>query len=216
MGARCRRFESFRPDQKITNDHFGSFFIFSAGRGFELGSHLSLVVARHNCGAFVTVWSRYARPHLLIVAPYHSFHVQKQIAFICGAVGYNRGMKKLSDDDILAMAGGDFVPDARAVNKSVRAKLRLGTLIPDAPTDVPKYARLDLHQMTEDQAWNAIMELATSGVRRAQIITGASGILHQKFPQWARESILSPYIMEFAPINNGSFDVRFRRMTRDA
>lgn len=28
LGARCRRFESFRPDQKITNDRFGSFFIF--------------------------------------------------------------------------------------------------------------------------------------------------------------------------------------------
>lgn len=131
-------------------------------------------------------------------------------------MGYNWNMKKLSDDEILKMADGNFVPDARAVNKSVRAKLRLGTLIPDAPTDVPKYARLDLHQMTEDQAWNAIMELATSGVRRAQIITGASGILHQKFPQWARESILSPYIMEFSPINNGSFDVRFCRKTHDA
>lgn len=131
-------------------------------------------------------------------------------------MGYNWNMKKLSDDDILKMADGKFVPDARAVNKSVRAKLRLGTLIPNAPMTAPKYARLDLHQMTEDQAWNAIMNLATSGVRRAQIITGASGILHQKFPQWARESILSPYIMEFSPINNGSFDVRFCRKAHDA
>lgn len=65
--------------------------------------------------------------------------------------------------------------------------------------------------MTEEQAWHAIMDLATSGVRRAQIITGASGILHKKFPVWARESILTPYIMEFSPINNGSFDVRFYR-----
>lgn len=48
---------------------FCRFLFFSAGRGFELGSHLSLVVAYHNCGAFVTVWSCYARPHLLIVAP---------------------------------------------------------------------------------------------------------------------------------------------------
>lgn len=120
-------------------------------------------------------------------------------------------MKKLSDDDILKMTRGEYIPDVRAVNRSVRAALRLGQLIPDAPGSCPKYARLDLHQMTEEQAWHAIMNLATSGVRRAQIITGASGILHQKFPQWARESVLSPYIMEFAPINNGSFDVHFRR-----
>lgn len=109
------------------------------------------------------------------------------------------------------MTTGDFSPDARAVVKSVRAQLKLGQLMPDAPAAVPTYARLDLHTYTEEQAWHAIMNLATSGVRRAQIITGASGILHQKFPQWARESVLSPYIMEFAPINNGSFDVHFRR-----
>ena len=120
-------------------------------------------------------------------------------------------MKHLTESDISQMTTGDFSPDARAVVKSVRAQLKLGQLIPDAPAAVPTYARLDLHTYTEEQAWNAIMELATSGVRRAQIITGASGILHQKFPQWARESVLSPYIMEFAPINNGSFDVHFRR-----
>lgn len=120
-------------------------------------------------------------------------------------------MKHLTESDISQMTTGDFSPDARAVVKSVRAQLKLGQLIPDAPGPCPKYARLDLHQMTEEQAWHAIMNLATSGVRRAQIITGASGILHQKFPQWARESVLSPYIMEFAPINNGSFDVHFRR-----
>ncbi len=33
------------------------------------GSRLFLVVVCHNCGAFVTVWSCYARPHLLIVTP---------------------------------------------------------------------------------------------------------------------------------------------------
>ena len=55
------------------------------------------------------------------------------------------------------------------------------------------------------------MNLAVSGTRRATIITGASGILHQKFPQWANESILSPYIISYVPINNGSFDVKFKR-----
>ena len=59
------------------------------------------------------------------------------------------------------------------------------------------------------------MELAKSGVRTANIITGASGILRQKFPQWATESLLSPYIIEFKPINNGSFAVKFARKKMD-
>ncbi len=122
-----------------------------------------------------------------------------------------RIMKKLTESDIQKMTMREFSPDAHAVGKSVRAQLKLGQRIPDTPVATPAYARLDLHHMTEEQAWHAIMDLATSGVRHAQIITGASGILHKKFPIWARESVLTPYILEFAPINNGSFDVRFYR-----
>lgn len=120
-------------------------------------------------------------------------------------------MKQLSDSDIEQMATGEFSPDLRAVNKSVRAHLRLGTLIPPEPPVIPKVAKLDLHTLTEQQAWDSIMELATSGVRDAVIITGASGILHQKFPAWVTESILTPYIISWAPINNGSFSVKFKR-----
>ena len=57
------------------------------------------------------------------------------------------------------------------------------------------------------------MSLATSGVRDAVIITGASGILHQKFPEWARESLLTPYIVSWSPINNGSFAVKFKKQS---
>lgn len=120
-------------------------------------------------------------------------------------------MKQLSDQDIIKMVATDFVPDNRAVNKSVRAELHLGQLIPPPAPAVAKHARLDLHQYTEQQAWDAIMELVNSGTRHAIIITGASGILKIKFQQWVRESILSPYIISCHPINNGSFDVRFRR-----
>ena len=120
-------------------------------------------------------------------------------------------MKQLTDEDIAKMADGEFSPDTRAVNREVRAGLRLSRLVPPAPAPVPEHAVLDLHQRTEEQAWAAIMSLATSGARTATIITGASGILRQKFPQWVAESILSPYVLESRPVNNGSFYVRFRR-----
>lgn len=122
-------------------------------------------------------------------------------------------MKQLTDLDIEKMADGAFVPDFKRVNRDVRAHLRLGRLIPPDAVPVPRCVRLDLHQKTEQQAWDSIMSLATSGVRDAVIITGASGILHQKFPEWARESLLTPYILSWSPINNGSFAVKFKKQS---
>ncbi|MBD5401067.1 Smr/MutS family protein [bacterium] len=119
-------------------------------------------------------------------------------------------MKQLTDADIEQMACGEFRPDMRAVNKSVRANLRLGQLIPPPTAPVPKCTRLDLHTLTEEQAWNAIMDVVTSGARRAIIITGASGILKIKFQQWVRESVLSSYILSWKPLNNGSFEIFIR------
>lgn len=127
---------------------------------------------------------------------------------LCIMMGH---MKHLTDADIAQMAATEFTPDTRATNRAVRADLHLGQLIPPSPAPTPKCARLDLHTLTEEQAWRAIMELVSSGVRRAVIITGASGILHKKFPTWATESILAPHIISWAPINNGSFSVTFRR-----
>jgi len=120
-------------------------------------------------------------------------------------------MKQLTDDDIENMATGEFIPDARQINRDVRANLHLSRLIPRVQSAPPRHARLDLHHYTQEQAWELIMELAKSGARSADIITGASGVLHQKFPQWATESILAPYILSFRPINNGAFYVQFRR-----
>lgn len=119
--------------------------------------------------------------------------------------------KQLSDKDIKSMIHGDFIPDETAIRRAIRSELKLSSRIPKSEEKQSNYAKLDLHQHTEEQAWNKIMELAKSGVSRATIITGASGILHKKFPQWATESILSPYIISATPINNGSFDVKFKR-----
>lgn len=122
-------------------------------------------------------------------------------------------MKQLTDNDIAQMADGSFAPDFKSVNKSVRAQLRLGTLIPPASAPLPKCVRLDLHTFTQEQAWDAIMDIAASGVRDAVIITGASGILHELFQKWATNSILTPYIVSWAPINNGSFSVKFKKLS---
>ncbi len=135
-----------------------------------------------------------------------------EILFICDIISR---MKQLSDSDIAQMIGLDFTPDVSAVRNSVRRQLHLSTRIPMPAAPVPKHATLDLHQHTIEDAWEKIMSLATSGVRSATIITGASGVLKQLFPQWATESLLAPYIISYSPVNNGSFSVRFHKIKPD-
>ena len=118
-------------------------------------------------------------------------------------------MKQLSDDDILQMAGVKYTPDDTTTKRAVRSELKLSKRIPTAPQPTPEHVVIDLHKKTVEQAWNEIMAVAQSGAKSANIITGASGVLRKTFPQWARESVLSPYIIDFHPINNGSFHVRF-------
>lgn len=120
-------------------------------------------------------------------------------------------MKQLTDIDIEQMIGTEFTPCDSATIRSVRRELHLSTRIPEQKSHTPRHTTLDLHQLTEEQAWEQIMTLAQSGVRTANIITGASGILKIKFQLWATDSVLSPYIISFSPINNGSFLVKFKR-----
>lgn len=118
-------------------------------------------------------------------------------------------MKQLSDNDILQMIGAEYTPDDTATKRAVRSELQLSKRIPKPVTPTPDNIVIDLHMKTVEEAWSEIMNAATSGAKSANIITGASGVLHELFPQWARESILSPYIVDFHAINNGSFMVRF-------
>ena len=120
-------------------------------------------------------------------------------------------MKQLSDKDIANMIGADFVADEDSVKKSVRQSLHLSTHIPQ-PHLIPEHTTIDFHQHTEEEAWNMLVETVMSNARSATVITGASGILKQKFKQWATDSIISPYIISFTPINNGSFAVKFRKL----
>lgn len=117
-------------------------------------------------------------------------------------------MKQLTDQDIAKMACQDFVPTKDA--SSVRRELHLSKRIPK-PVRVPEHIVLDFHTHTEQEAWDMVMGAAQSGVRTATVITGASGILKVKFQQWVRDSLLTPYIISATPINNGSFDVKFKK-----
>lgn len=119
-------------------------------------------------------------------------------------------MKQLNDSDIANMIGEDFVADENSVKKSVRQSLHLSTRIPKQEV-VPTHAVIDFHQHTEEEAWNMLVKVAESGARSATVITGASGILKIKFQQWATESIISPRIVSFFQINNGSFSVKFKK-----
>ena len=122
-------------------------------------------------------------------------------------------MKQLTDFDIKNMINPEPTLDTRKIRGDVLSKLHINSRIQqnNQPTSISEHTTLDLHNHTIEQAWSAIMALAESGIRHATIITGASGVLRQLFPQWVSESILSPYIVSAIPINNGSFAVKFHK-----
>lgn len=120
-------------------------------------------------------------------------------------------MKQLNDNDIANMIGAEFIPDDNDTKKSVRASLHLSTRIPKPNTPAPAHTVIDFHNHTEEEAWQMLVRIAESEIRSATVITGASGILKTKFQQWATESVISPRILSFTPLNNGSFAVKFHR-----
>lgn len=123
-------------------------------------------------------------------------------------------MKQLNDSDIANMIGEDFRFDDNGTKKQVRKSLHLSTRIQEPPRPDQSHITLDFHQHTEQEAWEMLVQVAESNTRSATIITGASGILKQKFPQWMRESVLTPRILSFQPINNGSFAVKFHKKNK--
>lgn len=119
-------------------------------------------------------------------------------------------MKQLTDKDIDEMIGAQWSPnDDKSLKSSVLRELQLSKRIPEQHA-TPEHITMDFHQHTEEEAWNMLTHAAQSGARTATVITGASGILKIKFQQWMQNSILSPYIVEYKPINNGSFSVKFK------
>lgn len=123
-------------------------------------------------------------------------------------------MKRLSDTDIENMISNETQPDYQSIRRQVRQELQLSKRIPVAP-EKKEHAKLDFHNQTEEQAWQSLLTTIQSGAKDATVITGASGILKVKFQQWATESILSPSIETFTPLNNGSFFVKFRKRKKN-
>lgn len=119
-------------------------------------------------------------------------------------------MKQLSDFDLANMVGDEFVPDDKKTVRNVRSKLKLSQLIPKTELPAPKHAVLDFHGKTIEDAWFELNHLIKSGTKHATIITGASGILKTEFQKWMRDSIISKYIIESKPLNNGSFEIKIR------
>lgn len=119
-------------------------------------------------------------------------------------------MKKLSETDIQNMINDNWVPDYSAIRNQVKKQLHLSECIP-VKQPLPQNITLDFHNKTEEQAWQEILTSIQSGVKTATVITGASGILKKKFQTWATESIISPSIESFKPLNNGSFFVKFHK-----
>lgn len=109
------------------------------------------------------------------------------------------------------MIGEDFRPCDNETKKQVRKSLHLSKRIPKPSAPAPEHATIDFHNHTEQEAWEMLARIAESETRSATVITGASGILKQKFQQWAKESIIAPHIISFTPLNNGSFHVRFHK-----
>lgn len=123
-------------------------------------------------------------------------------------------MKQLNDVDIANMIGEDFRPCDIETQKQVRRSLHLSTHIPETESQIPEHTTIDFHQHSEEEAWQMLVRIAESGARSATVITGASGILKQKFQQWANDSIISPRIISFKPLNNGSFAVKFHKLNK--
>ena len=77
--------------------------------------------------------------------------------------------------------------------------------------------KIDFHGKTEEEAWAALVALVENlaarqtGSGAATVITGASGILKEKFQQWATESRISNRIVSVQPLNRGSFKIMVRR-----
>jgi DNA-nicking Smr family endonuclease len=119
-------------------------------------------------------------------------------------------MKQLSDSDLAKMVGGEFAPADNNTVRQVRSELKLSKRIPKQLPPAPENQIIDLHGKTENESWDEINKLIFSGSKTAVVITGASGILKPKFQQWVRDSIISKYITECTPINNGSYKIKIK------
>ena len=106
---------------------------------------------------------------------------------------------------------GNFISQPYQLDRNTDERLRRGLL--------PVEARLDLHSMTEDQAYSALRNFIHQGYQRGRrcvlVITGTGtrrrgnadelwyerspGVLRERVPQWLREENFAGMVLRFYP-----------------
>jgi len=107
-------------------------------------------------------------------------------------------------------------PDSRGFDRSTKTRLQRGQL--------PLEGRLDLHGMTQAEAFRAlqrfIFSAAAQGKRTLLVITGkglrSEGILKRMFPLWLEEAELKKHVLAVIPARPkdggaGAFYLRLRK-----
>ncbi len=165
-------------------------------------------------------------------------HSVRDVRPLAKGAGRATGTRKKSGDNHRSYIGfqpidtiGDnnFISPMDQLDRNTDGRLRRGLM----PID----ARLDLHCMTQDQAYSALHNFIRQGYDRGcrcvLVITGtggryrrndeekpwyetAPGVLRERVPQWLRESKLAPMVLRFYPAQkrhggNGAFYVLIRR-----
>jgi len=108
------------------------------------------------------------------------------------------------------------IPTGKGFDRSTETRLRRGEL--------PLEGRLDLHGMTQAEAFPALYKFIRSAVaqgkRTVLVITGKGqrfeGVLRTKVPQWLDDPELARYIIAITPASpkdggTGAFYLRLRR-----
>jgi DNA-nicking Smr family endonuclease len=104
----------------------------------------------------------------------------------------------------------------KGFDKSTETKLKKGKLALEG--------KLDLHGMTQDEAWRALHKFVLRAVaaekRTLLIITGkgarSEGVLKRMLPLWLEDSDLAPYVLALSPAQpkdggSGAFYLRLRK-----
>lgn len=83
----------------------------------------------------------------------------------------------------------------------------------DKDLRIEKYT-IDFHHHTIEESWEMFIRTLKMNIRCLNVITGASGVLKLEFPKWLDNPNISSRIISWKPINNGSFQLILRDITK--
>lgn len=130
-----------------------------------------------------------------------------------------KGTKTIITPSPRSKATPPVAPD-RGFDRSTEEKLRRGQL--------PLEGRLDLHGMTQSEAFAALLRFINTAITRRKrtllVITGkglkSEGVLKRLLPQWLEDPALARHILALTPAQpkdggTGAFYVRLRKPARE-